>query len=82
MLPLDDKVVMATTEQTNLWWKRDESNEIIFTQKKERKMPNSVKRGTSPTKARISETKLPAILHVECCFTKTSTACRATAADG
>lgn len=27
-------------------------------------MPNSVKRGTSPTKARISETKLPAILLV------------------
>lgn len=36
MLPLDDKVVMATNKQTNLWWKMDESNEIIFTQKRER----------------------------------------------
>lgn len=36
MLPLDDKVVMATNFQTNLWWKMDESNKIIFTHRNER----------------------------------------------
>lgn len=55
---------MATNEQTSLWWKYESNKNYIYTEERKTKIPNSGKRGTSPTKARISETKVPAILHV------------------
>lgn len=63
--------------QTFGGWRMKAMKLYLHTVERKTQMPNSVKRGTS-TKARISETKLLAILHVECCLNKTSTAYRTT----